>query len=64
MMTGKSCLQLSTSFRKQTYQKWCKGKEGCREDRGWGRGRGGGEVKVISPLDGGGQKVILTFIQN
>ena len=27
---------------------------------GWG---GGGELKVISPLDGGGQEVILTLIQ-
>ena len=30
-----------------------------REDRGWG----GGGLKVISPLDGGGQEVILTLIQ-
>ena len=26
-------------------------------------GRGGGELKVIPPLDGGGQEVILTLIQ-
>ena len=36
-----------------------KGKEGCREDRRLGRGG----LKVISPLDGGGQEVILTLIQ-
>ena len=44
----------------QTYQKECKGKEGCKEDRRLGRGGGG--LKVISPLDGGGQEVILTLI--
>ena len=45
----------------QTYQKKCKGKEGCSlagRIGGWGEG-----FKVISPLDGGGQEVILTLIQ-
>ena len=41
------------------------GKEGCREDRRLGsvEGGGGGGLKVISPLDGGGQEVILTLIR-
>ena len=39
------------------------GKEGCREDRRLGSVEGGGGLKVISPLDGGGQEVILTLIR-
>ena len=43
----------------QTYQSSVKVKRGVGRIGGWG----GGELKVISPLDGGGQEVILTLIQ-
>ena len=72
-MTGKSCLQLSTCFRKQaiitvsnlcfnlfTLMLYFSSQSFTSEV---GKGEGGGGVKVISPLDGGGQEVILALIQ-
>ena len=71
MMTGKSCLQLSTCFIKQaiimvsnlcfnlfTLMLYFSSQSFTSEV-----GEGGGGLKVISPLDGGGQEVILALIQ-